>query len=73
MIFRCNSLCFTRLLVVFTEKTNIQKFLMGTSTGRPWDLFVKHPEDQVMGTFLGRPRDVGHSILTDYLRFYSKL
>ena len=26
VLFRCNSHCFTRLLLFFTEKTNIQKF-----------------------------------------------
>ena len=26
VFFRCNSLCFTHLLLIFTGKTNIQKF-----------------------------------------------
>ena len=49
VFFRSNSLCFTYLLLFFTEKTNIQKFEMGTSTGRLWDLVVGPPGDQMMG------------------------
>ena len=46
---RCNSFCFTHLLLFFTGKTNIQKFEMGTSTGRLRDPVAGRPGDQMMG------------------------
>ena len=49
VFFRCISSCFTHLLVFFTGKTNMQKFEMGTSTGRLLDLVAGRPGDQMMG------------------------
>ena len=50
VFFRCNSLCFTHLLLFFfTGKTNIQKFYMGTSIGRVPDPVAGRPGDQIMG------------------------
>ena len=49
VFFRYNSSCFTHLLLFFTEKTNIQKFYMGTSTGRLLDPVAGRPGDQMMG------------------------
>ena len=46
--FRCTSLCFTYLLLIFTGKTNIQ---MLTSTGRLWDTVAGRPRDQMMRRF----------------------
>ena len=51
VFFRCNSLCFTRLLLIFTGKRNIQNFEMGTSTGRLRDPVAGRPGDQIMGRF----------------------
>ena len=48
VFFRCNSPCFTHLLLFFPEKINIQKFsgtkllnIFGTSAGRPSYMFFK--------------------------------
>ena len=49
MFFRCNSPCFTHLFLIFTEKTNIQKFLIETSMGRLRDPVARRPGDQMMG------------------------
>ena len=85
VFFKCNSLCFTHLLLIFTGKTNIRKVLNGdvhgASTG-PSCGTTRVPDD---GTFWGRPRDVGlicflnstqkhiKLTLTGYSRLYSKL
>ena len=55
LFFRCNSPCFTHLFLLFTEKTNIQKFQMGTFTGCLRDLIAGVPGEQMMG----RSGDVG--------------
>ena len=40
---------FTRVLLFFTGKTNIQKFQMGTTTGRLREPVTGYPEDQMIG------------------------
>ena len=49
VFFRCNSSCFTHLLLFFTGKTNMQEFYMGTSMGRLRDPVAGRPRDQMMG------------------------
>ena len=81
VFFRCNSLCFLHLLLIFTGKTNIQKFLMGRSTGRLRDLVTGCPGDQIMGRFgdfghirfLNSPQKHIKLTLTGYSRLYSEL
>ena len=48
VFFRCDSSCFTHLLLLFTGKTNMQKFYMGTSTGRLRDPVAGHPGDEIL-------------------------
>ena len=48
--FRCNSPCFTYLLLLFTGKANTQKFSMATSTGRARNPLAGRPRDQMMGS-----------------------
>ena len=49
LFFRSNSPCITCLFLFFTGRTNIQKFLTGTSTGRLRDRVVGCPGDKMMG------------------------
>ena len=49
LFFRSNSPCITYLFLFLTERTNIQKFLMGTSMGRLWDPVARRPWDQMTG------------------------
>ena len=46
LFFRSNSPCITCLFLLFTGRTDIQKFLTGTSTGRLRDRVVGHPVDK---------------------------
>ena len=68
LFFRCNSPCFTHLFLIFTEKTNIQKFLMGTSTGRLRDPVARRPGDQMMG----RSGDVRMTSVKNVCKFNSQ-
>ena len=49
LFFRSNSPCITYLFLFFTGRTNIKKFLTGTSTGRLQDPVAGCPGDQIMG------------------------
>ena len=49
LFFRSNSPCITYLFLFFTGRTNIQKSLTGTSTGRLRDQVAGRPGDQMMG------------------------
>ena len=55
--FRSKSPYITYPFLFFTGRTNIQKFLTGTSTGRLLDTIVGRPGDQMMG----RSRDLGRT------------
>ena len=46
VFFRNNIPCITYLFLFFTERTNIQKFKTGTSTGRLWDPVAGRPGDK---------------------------
>ena len=52
---RCNSFCFTHLLLFFTGKTNIQKFYTRMCTGPLLDPVVGRPGYQIMGLSGGVP------------------
>ena len=54
LFFGSNSPCITYLLLLFTRRTNIQKFQTGTSTTCIRDPVAGRPWDQMMG----RSRDV---------------
>ena len=60
-VFRCNSPCFTHLLLLFYWQNKYSKVLNedvhGTSTGPSWGT-SQGPND---GTLWGRSRDVGHT------------
>ena len=49
LFLRSNSSCITYLCLFFTERTNIQKISMGTSTGHLQYPVVGRPEDQMIG------------------------
>ena len=51
VFFICSSVCFTRYYFFLLQKTNIQKFCMGKSTGRLRDQVTGRPRDRIMGRF----------------------
>ena len=85
VFFRCNSLCFTHVLLIFTGKTIIQKLWIVTATGRLRDPVAGHPWDQMIGrfgdvhgtsviyVFLNSTQKHIKLTLTGYSRLYSEL